>query len=124
MLENLTPAVKITPLPWVKPAIEFDGMEGEATTPGYEVEPTNFNEFLIEAGFDPDEIEVIEPIRTSRWQVARKRDTPIWLTSYRFRFRRKGREEIDLPTLFAEARKGAMGKARHTPGARGCGRRR
>lgn len=102
MLENLTPAVKITPLPWVKPGVEFDGLEGEATTPGYESQPENFNEFLIEAGYDPDEIEVIGPVRTSKWQVARKRDTPIWLTSYRFRFRKRT-TGIDLPILMSHA---------------------
>jgi hypothetical protein len=101
MLENLQPAPKVTAPPTYRPGIEFDGNEGTATTPGYEQEPANFDEFLISAGLDPEGIEVIPPIRTSRWQ--QREDGP-WLTSYRFTFRRKS-VGIDLPLLLAEAKK-------------------
>lgn len=101
MLENLQPAPKITAPKNFRPGIEFDGTEGTATTPGYETEPENFNEFLVSAGFDPDGIEVVGPIRTSRWQ--QREDGP-WLTSYRFTFREKT-AGIDLPLLLAEAKK-------------------
>ena len=103
MLENLKPAEKIKANPKFQPAIEFDGFEGEATTPGYTAEPENFDEFLLSAGFDPSEIEVIAPVKTSRWQ---QREGGEWLTSYRFTFRRKNKE-IDLPTLMAEAKRKA-----------------
>ena len=101
MLENLQPAPKVTAPATYRPGIEFDGNEGTATTPGYEQEPANFDEFLISAGLDPEGIEVIPPIRTSRWQ--QREDGP-WLTSYRFTFRRKS-VGIDLPLLLAEAKK-------------------
>lgn len=100
MLENLQPAPKVTAPPTYRPGIEFDGNEGIATTPGYEQEPANFDEFLISAGLDPEGIEVIPPIRTSRWQ---QREEGPWLTSYRFTFRRKA-AGIDLPLLLAEAK--------------------
>jgi hypothetical protein len=100
MLENLEPAKKVSSLKDVRPGIEFDGQEGEAVTPGFTSEPANFNEFLIDAGFDPSTIEVIPPMRTSRWQ----RYDGEWLTSYRFRFRKKA-NDIDLPFLMAEARR-------------------
>jgi hypothetical protein len=100
MLENLEPARKVTSFKDVRPGIEFDGKEGEAVTPGLLAEPTNFDEFLIEAGFDPSTIEVIPPMRTSRWQ----RFDGMWLTSYRFRFRKKA-NDIDLPFLMAEAKR-------------------
>lgn len=100
MLENLKPAGKVTAPPNYRPGVEFDGNEGTAVTPGYESEPANFDEFLISAGLDPDGIEVIPPIRTSRWQ--QREDGP-WLTSYRFTFRRKS-AGIDLPLLLAEAK--------------------
>ena len=100
MLENLKPAAKVTAPPNYRPGVEFDGNEGTAVTPGYESEPANFDEFLISAGLDPDGIEVIPPIRTSRWQ--QREDGP-WLTSYRFTFRRKT-AGIDLPLLLAEAK--------------------
>lgn len=101
MLENLTPAPKVTAQPNFRPGIEFDGTQGTATTPGYSKEPENFDEFLISAGFDPETIEVIPPIRTSRWQ---QREDGEWLTSYRFSFRRKT-ASIDLPLLLQEGRK-------------------
>lgn len=101
MLENLTPAPKILASPKFKPGIEFDGNEGQAVTPGFTQEPENFDEFLISAGLDPETIEVIPPIRTSRWQ---QREDGEWLTSYRFTFRRRV-PELDLPALFAEARR-------------------
>lgn len=100
MLENLRPAGKVTAPPNYRPGVEFDGNEGTAVTPGYESEPANFDEFLISAGLDPDGIEVIPPIRTSRWQ---QREEGPWLTSYRFTFRRKT-AGIDLPLLLAEAK--------------------
>jgi hypothetical protein len=101
MLENLQPAPKITTTKQFRPGIEFDGIEGTAVTPGYASEPENFNEFLISAGFDPDTIDVVGPIRTSRWQ--QREDGP-WLTSYRFTFRQRT-ATIDLPLLLAEAKK-------------------
>jgi hypothetical protein len=103
MLENLQPAPKITTAKQFRPGIEFDGIEGTAVTPGYASEPENFNEFLISAGFDPDTIDVVGPIRTSRWQ--QREDGP-WLTSYRFTFRQRT-ATIDLPLLFSEATKRA-----------------
>lgn len=102
MLSNLTPepAKKVTAPQDFRPGITFDGTEGEATTPGYATEQESFDDFLRDAGMNPDEIEVVGPMRTSRWQ---KYDGE-WLTAYRFRFRRKT-AGIDLPVLMAEARK-------------------
>ena len=93
MLEGIQPAPKISAPPNFKPGIEFDGTEGIATTPGYAQEPENFDDFLRSAGIDPEGIEVIAPVRTSRWQ---QREGGDWLTSYRFTFRKRN-PEIDLP---------------------------
>lgn len=98
MLNNLEPAPRVDSKVKFRPGVEFDGTQGEATTPGYLSEPQNFDEFLIDAGFDPDGIEVIPPMRTSRWQ----RYDGEWLTSYRFHFRKKG-ADIDLPVLMSQA---------------------
>ena len=103
MLENLEPAKKVLSPGGFRPGVEFDGTEGTATTPGYDAEPENFDDFLISAGLNPDEIDVIPPIRTSRWQ---QREDGEWLTSYRFTFRRKT-ASIDLPLLMSEAKKKA-----------------
>ena len=107
MLEDLTPAPKIeTPKDW-KPSVEFDGTNGEATLPALsDDEKPNFDRFLVEAGFDPSEIEIVGEPRTSRWQVARPFPLePMWMTSYRFRFRKRIGTVLDLPLLYAEAKK-------------------
>ena len=105
MLNNLEQAARVHEKPKVTPAVEFDGHEGTAVTPGYDSEPENFDEFLQDAGLDPADIEVIPPVRTSRWQQQKDGEL-VWLTSYRFTFRRK-KSEVDLPLLMAEARKKA-----------------
>jgi hypothetical protein len=107
MLDDLQPAKKIdAPNAW-RPAVEFDGTQGEATTRGFlPDEQPNFDEFLEEAGFDSNLIEIVGEPRTSRWQVARPFPLdPQWLTAYRFRFRKRTGTNPDLPLLFAEAKK-------------------
>ena len=107
MLEDLTPAPKVdAPNSW-RPAVEFDGTQGEATTRGFlPDEQPNFDEFLEEAGFDSKLIEIVGEPRTSRWQVARPFPLdPQWLTAYRFRFRKRTGTNPDLSLLYAEAKK-------------------
>src|SRR6056297_523514 len=103
MLDNLKAASRVVIPDKVKPSVEFDGNEGTAVTHGYDSEPENFDDFLIDAGLDPTDIDVIPPVRTSRWQQQKDGEL-IWLTSYRFTFRRK-KSGIDLPLLMAEAKK-------------------
>jgi len=100
LLENLEPAKRVSVAPDFRPGITFDGSTGEAVTPGYVGNEQNFDEFLRDAGMSPDEIDVIPPVRTSRWQ----RYDGEWLTSYRFTFRKKT-SGVDLPLLLAEARR-------------------
>jgi hypothetical protein len=100
MLENLEPAPKIEAAPNFRPGIEFDGTEGVATTPGLKAKP-DFDEFLLDAGFNPDEIEIVGTPRTSRWQ---QREGGDWLTAYRFTFRKRN-PDINLTALLAEARR-------------------
>ena len=100
MLENLTPAPRVESPPDFRPGIEFDGTNGTATTPGFQTEQQNFDEFLIDAGLNPAEIEIVGTPRTSRWQ----RYDGQWLTAYRFTFRRRT-AGINLPLLLAEAKK-------------------
>jgi hypothetical protein len=107
MLDDLQPAPKIdAPKDW-RPALEFDGTNGTATLPAIpDDELPNFDEFLKEQGFSPDEYEVIGTPRTSRWQVARPFPLePQWLSSWRFHFRKRIGSVPDLPTLYANAKK-------------------
>ena len=105
MLENLEPARKVEAPQGFRPSLEFDGNEGTATTEGL-AEPPNFDEFLAERGYSPDEYEIVGTPRTSQWQ----RWDGLWLTAYRFHFRRKV-TDIDLPTLYAQASKSKKTKA-------------
>jgi hypothetical protein len=84
-----------------KPGIEFDGSEGTAQTPGLQ-EGADFKQYLQDAGFDLSTVEVIGAPRLSRWQVLQGGE-PIWLTSYRFRFRILT-DALDLPLLYKEAK--------------------
>jgi hypothetical protein len=101
MLENLEPAPRTHTTPFGAVSIEFDGTQGTATTPGLP-EGADFKQFLIDAGYSPDEYEVVGTPRTSRWQ---QREGGDWLTAYRFNFRLRLNAELDLPTLYAEAKK-------------------
>ena len=100
MLENLKPAQRIeAPKDW-RPAVEFDGEQGSATLPAVpNGEVPDFDEFLLDQGFDPKEYEIVGAPRTSRWQ---KYDGD-WLTAYRFTFR-KLNASIDLPLLWKTAK--------------------
>jgi hypothetical protein len=101
MLENLSnPAPRVDLPTGVKPGIEFDGYEGTAQTPAME-EGADFKQYLADAGFNLDEIEVLDnSVRVSRWQVY----DGSWRSSFRFRFRLLSGEKVDLPLLFRQAK--------------------
>jgi hypothetical protein len=85
LLENLKPARKVEAPKDFRPALEFNGTEGFAITPAIPAgQVPDFEQFLLEQGFDPAEYEIVGAPRTSRWQ---KYDES-WLTSYRFNFRK------------------------------------
>jgi len=107
MLENMsTPALKVTAPDGWTPGIVFDGNGGEATLPATsgEIAP-DIQGFLRDAGIDPDEVEIIGHPRVSRWQVARPFPLdPMWMTAVKITWVRRN-PEINLPLLFAIARK-------------------
>lgn len=109
MLDNLEPAQRVTAPANFRPGIEFDGSEGTATTEGLQGAP-NFDEFLRERGYPPEEYEIIGTPRTSQWQ----RYDGEWLTSFRFHFRKRT-GAIDLPLLLKEARKEVKRKKKTKP---------
>ena len=99
MLDNLEPAKKVEAPKDFRPGLQFDGNEGTATTEGLPEAP-NFDEFLADRGYSPDEYEIVGTPRTSQWQ----RWDGLWLTAFRFHFRKKV-TDFDLPTLYAQAKR-------------------
>ena len=99
MLDNLEPAKKVEAPKDFRPGLEFDGNEGTATTEGLPEAP-NFDEFLADRGYSPHEYEIVGAPRTSQWQ----RWDGLWLTAFRFYFRKKV-TDFDLPTLYAQAKR-------------------
>lgn len=100
MLENLEPAPKVVAPTNFRPGVEFDGTLGTATTEGITGQP-NFDEFLRERGYPPEEYTIVGTPRTSQWQ----RYDGDWLTSYRFSFQKRADNATQLPVLLAEAKK-------------------
>lgn len=109
MLEDLNPAKRIDAPSDFRAALEFDGENGTATLPAIPAgQSPDFEQFLLDQGFDPAEYEIVGAPRTSRWQ---KYDGD-WLTSYRFNFRRivKG-TDLDLPLLWRTAKQSVKKRA-------------
>ena len=67
--------------------------------------PVDIEGFLLEAGINPKEIEIVGEPRISRWQVARPFPLePMWMTSVRIRWKRIN-PELSLPLLYKLAKK-------------------
>jgi hypothetical protein len=90
------------PKDW-RPSATWDGNTGEIVSEALTGEP-DFADLLREHGHNPDEVQIVGTVRTSRWQMARRGEEPTWLTACRFTIERK-RSDIDLPALFAEVKK-------------------
>lgn len=101
MLDDLKPTESVKVPKEYRAGIEFDGVNGTATTP-YSTAPQSFDEMLEAADLDPNEYEVVGNPRISKWQ---QRDGGDYLTSFRFSFTKKAGNLVDLPLLFAEAKK-------------------
>lgn len=100
MLENLNTAKPIQNSPFGTPSVIIDGGKGEAVTPAL-LDGQDYSEWLLDAGMDPNKIEVIGNPRISRWQVY----DGSWRTAYKFVFRVLDGEDVNLPLLYKEAKR-------------------
>jgi hypothetical protein len=101
VLDDLQPTISVKVPKEFRAGVEFDGVNGVATTP-YAQTPISFEALLIEAGLDPNEYEIVGTPRISKWQ---QRDGGDYLTSFRFTFTTKAGNLVDLPLLWSEAKK-------------------
>lgn len=88
-----------TPREWQKHSY-WDGQEGRIVTGPLEKPIEDFSELLIKFGYDPETVEVVGKV--NQWRKERPDGT--WLTSYFFGIRAK-QETVDLPALYAAARR-------------------
>lgn len=100
MLENLHTSKPLENNPFGTPSVIIDGTQGEATTPGLK-DGQDYSEWLRDAGLDPEKVELIAPPRISRWQVY----DGSWRTAYKLVFKVHSGEAVNLPLLYAEAKK-------------------
>ena len=103
---------------------EWDGTQGWLQTEPLPERPRTWDEFIRDAGLDPDDVEVIEPVQVRGWDMpaggidpeSGKRITNIVRAHY-YRLtlrRRRPADELDLPSLFTLARR-ARRKPRERP---------
>lgn len=84
-----------------KPKTEFDGSTGFIQTAGIKSAPKSFNDILSEFGYDPSEVQIAGSPRISKWQ----RYDGEWLTAYKFVIEAVNPDALDLPSLYAAARR-------------------
>lgn len=82
--------------------VEYDGAKGHLNTPVLGERPTTYDAFIREAGLDPADVAVVEPVSVRGWQVqAKQEDGTValtWAHYYRLNLvqRRPGPSITDL----------------------------
>ncbi|MDQ6721212.1 MAG: hypothetical protein M3003_10525 [Candidatus Dormibacteraeota bacterium] len=116
-LEASEPAPRVThdkpahPKGW-EPGYEWDGNAGHITTGPLADRPTTWDAYLVDAGLDPADVEVIEPVQVRGWDTTvAKRDTEgrrysevVRARYYRLNTRRRA-VKVDLDELVRAARR-------------------
>lgn len=94
------------------PETTFDGSAGHIQTGTMKAtDPVDYTDLLKQFGYDPDEVQIVGSVRTSRWQ---QREDGEWLVAYRFNIApRSTVSALDLEVLVKKA------KARKPDGAKG-----
>lgn len=99
----------VPPSAW-KPGVTWDGEEGEVvSTPSPErpeATPTHLNEVLQEWGYNPEEYEIVEPLKVSTWDTQTKEGDVQKLYSYRAGVRlRSSAKSIPFDDLIKEVKR-------------------
>lgn len=81
-------------------SVEWDGRTGEISS-GAVQGAANWDDLIRQFGLDPDEVEVVEPVRRSSWEAQTPDGIQI-LNSYRARLQSKRRSSTDIEQILAE----------------------
>lgn len=92
---------------------EWNGCEGFIQTGPLKDRPRTWDEFIRDAGLDPDEVEVIEPVHVKGWDVTQveiidgdKRSETVRFHGYRLNVQRRG-VRLDIAELVKAAKRKA-----------------
>lgn len=114
-------APRTHPKGW-EPGYSWDGTAGVIITQPLADRPKTWDEFIRDAGLDPDEVEVIEPANVRGWDANMGRDphtgdvTVHRMHYYRLNVRRRAALELpDLPAVMRAAKQAARRRPRTAP---------
>jgi hypothetical protein len=100
--EPQRPAREI-PRGW-EPGYVWTGTTGTITTPGLTNQPRTWDEFLLDAGLNPETVEVVEPVTVRGWDATQRTtdgaNVTVRLHGYKLAVRRRG-VAVNLDDLLA-----------------------
>jgi predicted phosphodiesterase len=107
-------APKVTGQRFKGASVEFDGSSGEIDS-GAVAGAANWDDLIRHFGLNPDEVEVVEPVRQSAWD-AQTPDGIQTLYSYRARLQSKRRTNSDVEQIMADVMRHKAPKAERPTG--------
>lgn len=84
---------------------EWDGTSGWIKTEPLEDRPKTWDEFIRDAGLDPDEVTVIEPVQVRGWDAPTGGGSVVRMRYYRLNVQRRSVTKADLDELIKAARR-------------------
>ena len=84
---------------------EWNGQDGWIETPALGERPTTWDAFVRDAGLDPEEVDVLEPVAVRGWDAPGPEGSVIRMHHYKLTVRRRSALLVGLPLLLSEARR-------------------
>lgn len=106
------PTIRRAPAPpgWT-PGYEWDGDKGTLTTTGLTERPKTWDEFIRDAGLDPEDVDVVGPVQVRGWDAPAAGGDTVRMHYYRLTLHRRGAQR-DITALIDYVR---THKAPETP---------
>lgn len=103
------------PAGW-EPGYVWDGTKGSITTAGLHERPKTWDEFIKDAGLDPEDVEVIEPVQVRGWDAPKAGGSVVRMHYYRLSVRKRNRSAANIDDLLARVKRAKPRKAETTDG--------